>query len=189
MNAFAAGITVPRKVKLTVDDFLALDARGAFDDYSRTELIDGDVYAMNAQHRRHARVKTRLAVALAGSLESFPALEAIVEPSVAIPPHDAPEPDIVVTSEPDGEGLVPLSSVRLVVEVSDSTLGFDLGAKAAIYARAAVPEYWVVDVVAGSVHQLWSPGADGYNNRRTVRLGEVITAVSIAGLEVELPAR
>jgi Uma2 family endonuclease len=36
----------------------------------------------------------------------------------------------------------------LVVEISDSTLGFDLTTKAELYARAGIVEYWVVDVAA-----------------------------------------
>jgi Uma2 family endonuclease len=36
----------------------------------------------------------------------------------------------------------------LVVEISDSTLGFDLTTKAELYARAEIQEYWVVDVAA-----------------------------------------
>ena len=33
-----------------------------------------------------------------------------------------------------------------MVEVADSTLAFDLNTKAALYARAGIPEYWVLDV-------------------------------------------
>jgi len=36
--------------------------------------------------------------------------------------------------------------LRLVVEVADTTLAFDLGVKAALYARAGIVEYWVLDV-------------------------------------------
>ena len=34
------------------------------------------------------------------------------------------------------------------MEMSDTTLGFDLTAKATLYARAGVVEYWVLDVSA-----------------------------------------
>ena len=40
------------------------------------------------------------------------------------------------------------SDLCLVVEISDSTLGFDLTAKAELYARAGIVEYWVVDIPA-----------------------------------------
>jgi hypothetical protein len=52
--------TTPRRVKLRVEDYLALDDAGAFDAYGKTELIDGEVVYRNAQHRPHARIKSRL---------------------------------------------------------------------------------------------------------------------------------
>jgi len=36
----------------------------------------------------------------------------------------------------------------LVVEVADTTLTFDLTVKAALYARAHIVEYWVLDVAS-----------------------------------------
>ena len=50
----------PRVAKLTVDHFMRLDAERAFGEVSKTELIDGVVYTMNAQYRRHALAKTEL---------------------------------------------------------------------------------------------------------------------------------
>ncbi len=35
-----------------------------------------------------------------------------------------------------------------MVQISDTTLGFDLTTKAELYARAGIIEYWVVDVAA-----------------------------------------
>lgn len=60
--------------------------------------------------------------------------------------HDAPEPDILLTSEPEGEGPVPLPSIALIVEVADTTLRNDLGIKQRVYASHGIPEYWIADV-------------------------------------------
>lgn len=176
----------PRPVTLTIEDYLLLDRSGALDQWGKTELIEGVIVAMNAQHRPHARLKSQLFRRLADAVDRLEVgLEVLVEPSVAMPPSNAPAPDIVVTSEPKGSGLVPLSSVALLVEVSDTTIAYDLGKKAAVYAANAVPEYWVADVKAGELHQMWAPTADGYGERRTVALGEPIEAATVAGLAVE----
>ena len=178
-------MTQPHAVRLTVDDFVLLDRSGAFDGYAKTELIDGVVLAMNAQYRAHARAKSRLFHRLFGALDTLDAgMEAIVEPSVAMPPENMPEPDIVVTTEPGGDGPVPLESVALLIEISDTTADFDLGQKAAIYAVNGVPEYWVVDLKAEAIHLMWSPAGEGYGARRTVPLGEQVQAVTIEGLAV-----
>lgn len=40
----------------------------------------------------------------------------------------------------------PPQDVRLLIEISDSTLAFDLGTRANLYARAEIADYWVVDI-------------------------------------------
>lgn len=173
-------------LKLRVEDYLALDREGAFNAYRKTELIDGGVLFMNAQHRAHARIKSRLHLLIANALlVSGAKLEALVEASVAILPHDVPEPDIVLTDDPGGDGLVPAASVALVVEVSDTTLDTDLGVKASLYAGAGICEYWVVDVRRRIIDQLWSPTDHGYDRRNSVRFGERLAARTIGGLEID----
>ncbi len=175
----------PLPVKLRLEDYLLLDESGAFDAYRKTELIEGEVFFRNAQHRPHARIKSRLHVLLAEALKAHEGgLEAIVEGSIAIPPINVPEPDIVVTSAAEGTGLIPLVSVRLIVEVADATLKSDLTVKAAVYARHGVPEYWVVDVRGGTIRQMWRPEGDSYAERRDVGFGDRIAAATIEGLAI-----
>jgi len=175
----------PTKYSLKVADYLALDREGAFAGM-RTQLIRGEIIVMNPQHRPHARVKMALYDALRKALaETELPLTPLVEVSVALSPTSLPDPDIVVTGEPEGDGPVPLGSVHLLVEVSDSTLKFDLEDKVAIYAGAGVPEYWVADVNGRVIHQLWAPAGEGYAGRREVAFGKVVEAVTIEGLRVE----
>lgn len=186
MTDFAPLTRTPRRVKLRVEDYLALDRMGAFDAYGRTELIEGDVVYMNAQHRPHARIKSRLHVLLASALKDLDRpLEALIEGSVAMPPYNVPEPDIAITAEPEGDGLIPLASLALIVEVADTTLRNDLGRKQKIYAREGVPEYWVVDVRHALIHQLWAPAETGYKMRREISFGSSIEGQSIAGLVID----
>ena len=176
----------PKAVKLRVEDYLALDELGAFDAYGKTELIEGEVVYMNAQHRAHARIKTRLLILLATVLRDADIdLEPLVEGSVAMPPHNVPEPDISLTSEPEGDGLIPLASLALVIEVADATLRNDLGRKLRIYAREGVTEYWVVDVNKGVIHQMWEPKDESYAERREIAFGNTITSATVHGLAVE----
>lgn len=175
--------TAPLRVKLRVEDYLLLDGGGAFDDYRKTELIEGELLFMNAQHRPHGRVQSRLFGLL---LQALPrGLEPFVEGSISIPPLNLPQPDIVVTSEPEGDGMIPLPSVRLIVEVSDTSLKQDLRTKAAIYARANIPEYWVADVSSRVLTQMWAPEPDGYGHRIEIAFGERISSRSIVGVEID----
>ncbi len=186
MTEMIAPTTDWKPVKLRVEDYLMLDEAGAFDIYGRTELIEGEVVYMNAQHRPHARIKSRLFRLLADALDEIGAgIEALVEGSVSMPPHNVPEPDIALTAEPEGTGLIPLSSLALIVEVADTTLRNDLGRKAKIYAREGVPEYWVVDVNGHLIHQMWAPAKGVYGERNKVAFGNAIAAVTIAKLSVD----
>ncbi len=177
--------TSPLPVKLRIVDYLLLEGAGAFQMYEKTELIDGEVYFMNAQHRPHALAKIELYDSLRDGLRAIGSgLRPMVEASVALSDHSAPEPDLVLTSEPRGPGLIPVASVALIVEVSDATLEKDRQKKMAIYARANIPEYWIADVNDRTIHQMWAPEGETYTRRQSVAFGQVVTAALIDGLSV-----
>ena len=82
-------------------------------------------------------------------------------------PANEPEPDLIVLAKPSHEYPVDNpkpSDPRLVVEVSDSTLGFDLTIKARLYARAGIIEYWVFDIEAQSLVVHRSPQKGSYQS-------------------------
>jgi hypothetical protein len=63
-------------------------------------------------------------------------------------PTNLPEPGLVVLAKLSREFSGYSADLRLVVEISDSTSGFDPAPKAELYARAGIVEYRVVDVAA-----------------------------------------
>ena len=172
-----------------MSDVDLLDRQGAFAGYGKVELIDGELLYVNAQYRPHAFIKAELVYRLRRAIErtTLP-LYVAHEVSTAISEHDLPQPDIILTSAPRGEGPIPGDSAALLVEVADSTLAFDLDRKAAIYARAGVPEYWVADVNGRVIHQLWAPVDGDFGERREVAFGEALTAATIDGLAIDTAA-
>jgi Uma2 family endonuclease len=78
------------------------------------------------------------------------------------------EPDILVARQaaiqisPEGFLALAPADILLLVEVSDTTLSFDLGRKALLYARHGVADYWVVDAKTRETHVHRGPGPDGY---------------------------
>jgi Uma2 family endonuclease len=169
-----------------VRDYEALWAEGRFGDWSKVELIDGELFGMNAQCRRHALVKTRLCERINHALRAGEfGLEAISEAAVEVMEVSLPEPDIVITSEPDGDRFVPLWSVKLVVEVADTTWARDLKRKLRLYGKAEIPEYWVIDIPARQVRQFWAPFVTGYACDKIVPLGDSIDSATMPELEVQ----
>lgn len=175
--------TSPLPLRLRVEDFLLLDDSGAFHGYGKTELIDGEIFFMNAQHRPHMMAKGELAFRLRLALEAMRSDLAVgIEGSFRLSDHDLPEPDILLTNEPYGPGPVPQGSVALVVEVADASIDFDLGRKAVLYATRDIHEYWVADLNAQTIHQFWAPRDGAYAERRSVPFGDTIVAATISGL-------
>ena len=89
-----------------------------------------------------------------------------------------PEPDIVVGDNPDVESYG-TESFRplLVIEVADSSLRYDLSLKSELYARAGIPEYWVVDLPNRVLVVFRNP--DGaYQTRDTYAPGSRIAPLS-----------
>ena len=76
--------------------------------------------------------------------------------NIEVPIDVAPQDNDSNESEPDATVLTrdfrtfaanpQPADLQLVVEVSDSTLTIDLTAKARLYARAGIVEYWVIDI-------------------------------------------
>ena len=177
--------TSVHRARLTAEQFELLDRHGAFAAYRKTELIGGDIYFVNAQHRPHGMVKTELYDALRDKLREIGSpFRPVQEFTLALGPNDRPEPDLMLTSEPRGKGFVPLGSTPLVVEVSDTTVRHDLGKKLRCYAAAGVPEYWVADVNKRVIHQMWQPAGNGYTQRSLAAFGEVISCATIEGLVI-----
>lgn len=179
--------TAPVPVRLRVEDYLLLDASGAFTEYAKTELIEGRIVGMNAQHRPHGMLKMELYDRLREALKAAQSpLRPVVEFGLALSPDTLAEPDVMLTSEPNGDGFVPLASVALVIEVSDTSLDFDLGAKATLYARHGIPEYWVADVNAKVIHQMWAPREEAYGERRSGPLEGRLEAATVTELAIDL---
>jgi Uma2 family endonuclease len=178
-------LTTPHRARLRVADFLLLAESGAFADYARTELIEGEIWVVNSVHRRHARVHAQLTVEIGAALKAMGSdLVLYTAPSTELSDDSLPEPDIAIGDVSDAK-IFPGPAMRVAIEVSDSTLDIDLGRKARLYARYGVPEYWVVDVEGRVIHQMWEPSSERYRNRREIEFGDSLNAVTIADLSID----
>ena len=118
-------------------------------DGKRYEIIEGTLYEMPAPSWNHQLVILNLLLLLAPVVQ---ALGGKIVPSpldVFFPGADPVEPDIVVIlpgSQAVGGGRGVAGAPDLLIEVlSPSTRLHDLLTKRALYGRAGVREYWLVD--------------------------------------------
>ncbi len=117
---------------------------GTFDG-KRVELIEGVIVSINAMRGPHASTVMRLTRLLTAQLDDRVWVRAGLPLSVSR--HSEPEPDFaLVSDEVMSAAEEHPSTANLVIEVADSSRGYDLGLKALLYAAAKIPEYWVVDL-------------------------------------------
>lgn len=160
---------------------------------ARVELRGGLIVELSPQHVPHANAKMELIFAIAAALKTAGLPWKVTsEVSVAFFDGFEPMPDIVVwnpvEAPADLDGPIPASAVKLVVEVSDTSLADDLGGKLADYARAGLAEYWVADIKGKLLLRHDGPQVGGYARREPLRFGESAPMLTGPKLSVETNA-
>ncbi len=164
----------------TVEEYHALAEAGVLDEDSRVELIDGIIVAMSPIGAAHITCVNRLGdLFYRLKMENDLNFIVSVQNPLRLGPKQEPEPDLVLL-RPMSEVRVPeASDALLVVEVADTTLATDRSVKAPRYAAAGVPEVWIVDLSENRVEVYRRPGALGYADVRTLRVGEALAMATV----------
>jgi Uma2 family endonuclease len=179
-------LDLPGKYRLRVADYRLLDDAGVFRDFAKTELIEGEIVAVNAQYLAHSRAQRHFLRALDDACRALGGgIEAVPETAIDFGDETMPQPDIVVARDAPETGALPRANVALIVEIADTTARFDLGGRVRLYAGGEIPEYWVADLNTRTVHQMWRPEGESYAELRQVRFGARLVAATIEGLAVE----
>lgn len=129
----------------TVEDFQRASDLGVFGSDVKLELIAGEIIRKMTQKEAHAWAIRAMEEALRRIYAT--GHDTRVQLPLILTPQDKPEPDVAVVSGSfhDYKRTHP-TTAALVVEVSDTTLKMDQTGKAAAYARAGIPEYWIVNL-------------------------------------------
>lgn len=186
----AAESNGPPLYRLSIEQYEAMGEARILDEDDRVELVDGLLVSKMTKYGPHV-VATGL---------TWNAIAAIIpkgwhvskEDPIRIPNRAGePEPDISIVKGDIRDYLErhpEPAEVALVVEVSESSLEIDRGAKLRMYAGGGIPIYWIVNVVDRQLEVYTEPSgpdAEPAGYRRTVVLkpGESVT-FAIAGVEI-----
>ena len=104
-------------------------------------------------------------------------------------PDFSPDPDLAIVRrrEQSVGGIDPQpADVLLIIEISKTSLQRDLGQKALGYARAQVPEVWVIDTAQRELHRLTHPSEQGYLNREVFHSNDTLTPQLLPQLAMPL---
>jgi Uma2 family endonuclease len=165
----------------TREEYHRLQMQGFFDG-QRVELVDGEIVLMSAQGPRHVRAAHRVVKALERVVGS--GFWVRMQAPLAIDDADEPAPDAAIVPGTDDDYDEHPTSALLVVEVSEATRRFDLETKALKYAGAGIPEYWVVDLIAGELVVFLQPTTQGYLDRQVKSYNDVVSLSQIAGASI-----
>jgi hypothetical protein len=183
-------------VPLTVDEYHRMLEAGILEDGAPVELlagvlvpkIRGEGMTISPPHRLAVQRLARLA----------PRCEAQgchlqLHNPITIGSHDEPEPDgalVAGAAEEYAERHPAAGDVGCVIEVADSSPDRDRTLKLRLYAATGIPQYLLVNLVAGHLEVYEEPlGAAGrYRRAATVGRGEVVVLQLPDGATLEVAA-
>ena len=173
---------VVAKRRFTVEEYHKMGEAGIFGEDDRVELIDGEVVEMNPIGWRHARSVRRLNVRLVRAAGDRYSVS--VQDPVTLSQHGEPQPDLMIHNEPPPGRLPSPEEVLVLMEVSDSTLSYDRNVKLPRYARAGIPEVWIVDLQGETLERHNDPRDGGYRRTEKAQRGEELASEALPGLLV-----
>jgi Uma2 family endonuclease len=139
---------LPRR-KWSVAEILAMMHAGIIKQHDRFELIGGEIVPMSPKGVPHETVKMELNRFWTKILPSDVSI--LTETTLYINEHEFLEPDFIFWPRDIAVKDIKPKDIMLLVEASDSSLSYDLGRKAKIYASIGIREYWVVNATKLSV--------------------------------------
>jgi Uma2 family endonuclease len=178
-------IEVERARRFTADEYERMVALGIFREDERLELIGGEIVEMSPVGHRHAACIACLTEACVDGLRKRALVWSQGPARLAI--DSVPEPDLALLRRRSYRNGSPRpEDVLLVVEVAESSLRYDRTTKLRLYARAGVPEYWVMSVAGEWIEVYRSPEGDGYRERRRAGRGETIAPAAFADVSIDV---
>lgn len=168
-------LEAPRRRRFTCDDVYRMVEAGVLFEDEPVELLEGELVVMSPQTPRHVRFTEKIARRLEQCYG--PGFYARRHAPLAVDGESLPEPDVALcrgTADGFDDHHPTGADTLLVVEVSLSTLALDRR-KAALYARAGVPVYWLLDLAAGRLEVRSEPDHEGnYRLTRLLTKGDLV---------------
>jgi Uma2 family endonuclease len=170
----------PTDFRFDFDRFEQMFELGILNDLGpRIELLEGRIVEMSPIGGEHGDTAVDLAVALSNALNSIPTFRDSLRVSAAVTlrigDYSAPEPDVLVARRRNGRKYYEAADAVLVIEVSVSTRDNDLTIKRPLYARAGIPEFWIVEPEARLIRVFRDPRPDGSWGDETVVTDGTVT--------------
>ena len=170
---------------ITLNDFFAMMEAGIIEEGERSELIEGELFVMPGEGDLHVDYVEAFTERLRAVLG--PAVKVVQRGVLNRQPHTQLSPDVAIWPAGTRARAMTPENVRLIVEVSETTARGDKREKAPIYARAGVPELWIMDVRPRRLLVYRNAALDMWPEPTIVRPGESIAPLFAPEALVTVP--
>jgi len=179
MDDVLATVEVRRR-RFTIEEYYRMAEVGILGPEDHVELIEGEIVEMSPIGPRHATCVNALTRRLLHAVGD----RAVLSPRnpVRLPPDSEPQPDVVLLRPPEArywDHRAELADAMLVVEASETSYRYDRHVKLSLYARAGVPEVWIVDLAHAVVEVFREPREAGYAFEQRVERGGMIAPAAL----------
>ena len=179
----------PRRA-FTVDDISRMIDAGIIGEDEKFELVEGEIVMMAAKGVAHERIKSALTIAVVRALPDH--LTMGVEVTLRLTDTIMLEPDIAVfpkdlfRKSPGRFAQLDPGEAHLVIEVAVSSIAYDKGLKARLYARHRVRELWVIDANERITWVHTGPSGDGWSSIVQRGPQDALTTPALPGFLIRL---
>lgn len=171
--------------RFSVSEYYRMVEAGILGKDERAELIEGVIVEMAPMCSRHAACVDRLNRHL-NRLVGNTSLVRVQSP-IRLDDASEPEPDLALLKPREDfysqEHPGP-SDVLLAIEVSDTSAEYDIEIKLPLYARAGIPETWLVNLTTETVEVHSRPASGEYRQTLRAKRGETLKSEAVSGLEI-----
>lgn len=165
--------------QITVEEYDAMIENGVFDEDDKVELLNGAIVEKMPKGSKHSAATNKIARLFFRVFDELAAVR--IQDPIILDDYSEPEPDIIlaILRADDYKDAHPRpEEIYLILEVSDSTLGYDRNTKGEAYARAGIRQYIVLNVAEKTLEDYREPGADGFQSKQTLRAGQEFNLVA-----------
>jgi Uma2 family endonuclease len=173
--------------KITVKEYDLMYEAGIFQPDERIELINGELVKMapmNAPHIAYVAILTELLI------EKFARRATIfTQLPIVLNSDSEPEPDISVLKWKKDRyfsGKPTACDVHALIEVADVSLAYDREVKLPLYARASIPEVWILKVQDRQLEVYRHPKDDRYTEKQLLQPSDTLALLAFPDVPIAL---
>ena len=171
---------VTTRKRFTATQYESLTATGVLTKDDHVELIDGHIIHLAPTTPPRAATVSRLNQLLHQS--SLLSVLIRAHGPIKVDDYSELQSDISIVrwrSDCYASAFPQAHDVLLLIEVAESSLSYDRDAKLPLYARAGIPEVWIVALLPQTVEVFRSPRENVYGESAVFRRGDTITALNL----------